>query len=234
MNVGAQSPASACCSPTVVVVTGTDTGVGKTWATASLARAASAAGRRVVAIKPFETGCSSERDEKEDGVILAEASGQHAPTEALIRLRTPVAPPEAAEREGVVLDYIGVVRQLRALVIGSDLALIEGAGGLLSPLTWDRTVIDLARDLGARVLVVAQDRLGTISHTVSALKLLAWHDVRASGVMLIPPEHPDASTGSNARAIIRLTSAPVHLAVRSLDPAVGALSVKEVLGWFGL
>ncbi len=231
MNFSAQS---AWSSPTVVVVTGTDTGVGKTWATASLARAARAAGRRVVAIKPFETGCSSQRAAQEDGVVLAEASGQQAPAEALVRLREPVAPPEAAEREGVVLDYNGVVRELRALVIGSDLALIEGAGGVLSPLTWNQTVIDLARDLGARVLVVAQDRLGTISHTVSALKLLSWHDVRATGVVLIPPEHPDASTGSNARAITGLTSAPVHLAVRSRDPAVGAQSLKEVLGWFGL
>ena len=218
-------------APVVVVVTGTDTGVGKTWTAAALARAASTAGRRVVAIKPFETGCAELADDAEDGVILARAAGQRAPSRALVRLKAPVAAPEAADREGVTLDYDAAVRDVRALVVGADLAIVEGAGGLLSPLTWERSAIDLARDLRARVLVVGVDRLGTVNHTLSTLKMLEVNDLRPLGVVLTAPERADASTGSNARAIVRLASVPVSCVPRTVDPDECARSMEEVLSW---
>jgi dethiobiotin synthetase len=221
-------------SPAVVLTTGTDTGVGKTWATAALARAVSSTGRRVVAIKPFETGCGAEAGAAEDGVVLARASGQSAPLRALVRLATPVAAPEAADREGVRVDYDAVVREIRGLLVGADLALVEGAGGLLSPLTWERTALDLARDLGARLLVVAVDRLGTVNHTLMTLKLLAASDLHTLGVVLTAPEHPDASTGSNGRAIARLASVRVHSVPRTLDAEASARAMTEVLPWLAL
>jgi dethiobiotin synthetase len=224
----------AWSSPDVVVVTGTDTGVGKTWTTAALARAAVRDGRRVVAIKPFETGCQAERDAAEDGAALARASGQKAPDRALVRLGAPVAAPEAADREGASIDYDAVVREIHKLVVGADLALVEGAGGLLSPLTWERTALDLARDLRARLLVVAADRLGTVNHTLLTLKLLEANGLVAMGVVLTAPERIDASTGSNARAISRLASIRVHSAPRTSDPEAGARSMTEVLSWLAL
>lgn len=217
----------------IVLVTGTDTGVGKTWAASALARAASGDGRRVVAVKPFETGCADAPD-AEDGVLLARASGQAAPRQALVRLRSPVAVPEAAEREGVTVDYDAVLRELRSLVGGAELALVEGAGGLLSPITWERSAVNLARDLGARVLVVAADRLGTISHCLTALRVLEAERSDVLGVVLTTPEHADASTGSNARAIARLASVRVHVAPRATDPAQAARAMQPVLSWLDL
>lgn len=227
----APAAASSWSAPAVVIVTGTDTGVGKTWAAAALARAASLAGRRVVALKPFETGCPPEGGRNEDGVVLARASGQRAPSRALVRLRAPVAAPEAADREGTRLDYDAVLREIRGYVVGADVALVEGAGGLLAPLTWERTACDLARDLRARLLVVAADRLGTVNHTLMTLKLLEAYDCRALGVVLTPPEHADASTGSNARAIARLASVRVHTVPRTTDPEASARAMTEVLPW---
>ena len=83
----------------VLVIAGTDTSVGKTWVACALARALRSAGRRVIAIKVVETGCTGPRQDTEDGVLLARASGQGEPAEALVRLAAPLTPALAAERE---------------------------------------------------------------------------------------------------------------------------------------
>src|SRR5688572_32578214 len=88
----------------ILFVTGTDTGVGKTFVGAALLRHWADAGRRVVGIKPVETGCSGAISPHEDGAILALATRQASPRAALTRLTKPVAPPLAAEAEGTVLS----------------------------------------------------------------------------------------------------------------------------------
>ena len=157
----------------MLLITGTDTGVGKTWTGCALARALRRSGRRVVAVKPLETGCPGPPAETEDGALLARATGQAEPQHALLRFRDPVAPPEAADREGRQIDFEDLVRRVREYAARADISLVEGAGGLLSPLTWKRSALDMARALEARVLLVAADRLGTIGHTLMALKLLS-------------------------------------------------------------
>src|SRR5687768_15575546 len=104
-----------------LVVTGTDTGVGKTLVTAGLALALTRAGRRVVAIKPLESGCG-DSPELEDGATLARATGQARPRQALVRLGAPLAPALAAEREGVALDVDSLALRVRALTEGADVA----------------------------------------------------------------------------------------------------------------
>jgi len=81
-----------------LVITGTDTGVGKTWVGRVLSHALVAAGRRVVAVKPVETGCGNPGSHLEDGALLAAATGQAEPRAALHRFAAPVAPALAAER----------------------------------------------------------------------------------------------------------------------------------------
>ena len=171
-------------APSMLLITGTDTGVGKTWTGCALARALRRSGRRVVAVKPLETGCPGPPAETEDGALLARATGQAEPQHALLRFRDPVAPPEAADREGRHIDFEDLVRRVREYAARADISLVEGAGGLLSPLTWERSALDLARALEARVLLVAADRLGTISHTLMALKLLELNRLEVLGVVL--------------------------------------------------
>ncbi len=194
-----------------IVVTGTDTEVGKTFAAAAFARALVRSGKRVVAIKPVESGCNDARGGPEDGEVLARATGQSLPARALTRLEIPVAPPLAAQMEGVELDPASWITVIRAAAQDADVVLVEGAGGLLSPICWDVTILDIARELDARALLVAADRLGTLNHTMLTLEVMRARGVEALGVILNAAERPeeaktasDASTGTNAQSLRRL------------------------------
>src|SRR4051812_12045530 len=107
-----------------LLVTGTDTGVGKTWVARALGRALSAMNRRVVAIKPVETGCGNRSAEAEDGALLAAATGQSEPRSALHRFAAPLPPALAAEAEGKAIDLDALVLQIEALADGADLVVI--------------------------------------------------------------------------------------------------------------
>ena len=114
-----------------LLITGTDTGVGKTWVARALSHALVAAGRRVVAVKPVETGCGGERSHLEDGALLATATGQAEPRAALLRFAAPVAPALAAEREGETDRPRRLVLRIEESSAGAEVLLMEGAGGLL-------------------------------------------------------------------------------------------------------
>jgi len=217
-------------SPTTVLITGTDTGVGKTWVGCGLARAARERGIPMVAIKPVETGCDAVVGAREDGVLLAEAAGQKAPRQALVRLRDPVSPALALERTGADIDLETLVGQIRACTDGAELVLVEGAGGLLSPITWAWDATDLARALHTQVLLVGVDRLGVVNHVRLTRHVLELTGMALSGVVLTPPEMGDGSTGTNAAAITRLTDVErVLVAPRTRDPDTVAAALAKIL-----
>lgn len=217
----------------IVLVTGTDTGVGKTWVTCALARALVQQGRKVVAIKPVETGTGSEVGTDEDGVLLAAATGQAAPRKALHRFTDPLAPALAAERQGRSLDFDSVLADIERHAEGMDVALVESAGGLLAPVAWDWNAADLAESLGARVLVVGADRLGVINHALLTVGAAELAGLLVAGVVLTAPEVADASTGTNAAAIARLSGLDrVLTARRTRDPAEAASALTPALPWF--
>ncbi|MEO8032324.1 MAG: dethiobiotin synthase [Gemmatimonadota bacterium] len=216
----------------VTFIVGTDTNIGKTWVTAALARALVAAGQRVVAIKPVETGCGPTLSPEEDGAVIAAATGQSQPRTALIRLHAPVAAAWAAEAEGVTIEVAALAEQIRNLSAGADQALVELAGGLLSPLTWTEDTLDLAHQLNGRALVVTSDRLGSINHTLLTIRVLRAERIPVLGVVLSAPEIQDESSGSNAEAIHRLAGIDAIITVpRVADPARASEAVKEVAGW---
>lgn len=211
----------------VVVIAGTDTSVGKTWVTCALARALRSAGRRVIGIKVVETGCTGLRRDTEDGVLIARASGQGEPAEALVRLAAPLTPALAAEREGIALDFDDILLRIEGYARGADVAIVEGSGGLLAPMSWEWNLVDLAQALEARALVVGRDRLGTVSHALLTLSALEIGAVPVSGVVLTPPPQPDGSTGTNAATIERLSGQSGIIEVpliTDLDEAAAALA----------
>lgn len=211
----------------VVVIAGTDTSVGKTWVACALARALRSAGRRVIGIKVVETGCTGPRRDTEDGVLLARASGQGEPAEALVRLAAPLTPALAAEREGVALDFDDILLRIEGYARAADIVIVEGSGGLLAPMSWEWNVVDLAQALEARALVVGRDRLGTVSHALLTLSALEIGAVPVTGVVLTPPSQPDGSTGTNAATIERLSGQSGILEVpfiSDLDAAAAALA----------
>ncbi|MEL6182477.1 MAG: dethiobiotin synthase [Myxococcota bacterium] len=212
--------------PTTVVITGTDTEVGKTWVGAALARASAQAGWTTVAIKPVESGCSPMPSPGEDGALLAEATGQQAPRQALTRLALPVAPPVAADVAGVTLDADAWLAQVHRYTREAAVVWVEGAGGLLSPLTWTMTALDLALALEAMVVVVSANRLGTLNHTLLTLEVLRAHHLHVAGVVLnqtTPLDRTaDASRPSNAASLARIA------------PAVQLLQTPHVDHWDAL
>ena len=188
-------------SPNIVVVTGTDTEIGKTMVAAGFARALADRGLDVAAIKPVESGTQPAPQPVEDGAILARAARQEEPGQALVRLREPLAPPVAADIDGVELDMDHWCDAIRAHAERADIVLVEGAGGLLSPLTWAETAREMAQKLEARALVVAPDQLGCLNHTLLVLEALEHAGVPLAGVVFSAPEQPDTSSGRNAQAL---------------------------------
>ncbi len=212
----------------IVVVTGTESGVGKTWVTAALARALAASGTTVRAVKLIETGCRDEAREREDGVILAHATGQDAPLEALYRFHDDMAPVLAAERVGVTLDFDELLMAAERHAERCDILLLEGASGLLSPFTWEWCLVDVAQALEARAILVGSDRLGTLSHALLTLGALELAAVPVVDTVLAPPATADPSTGTNAEALKRLSGVPRVVTVpRTDDPALGAAALRD-------
>jgi dethiobiotin synthetase len=173
----------------VVFVTGTDTGVGKTWVSCGLVRAARRAGFRVAVRKPAETGC----DPGPDGKLVArDAAELHAAAEsdealdAICRVVLPdgLAPAYAARRAGITIDVPALVEDCRRRAAEVDLLLVEGAGGLLVPIADRYRYADLARDIDARVLLVVGARLGAINHALLTLEVAAAHGLDVAGFVV--------------------------------------------------
>ncbi|MBX5449089.1 dethiobiotin synthase [Thermogemmatispora sp.] len=197
-------------------VTGTDTGVGKTIVTAALAAALVQRGLRVGVMKPAETDCLPEqgRDGAQDAQFLRRVARCTAPLELIVpyALPLPLAPALSAEEAGVTIELAEIVRCYRQLLATHDVVLVEGAGGLLVPLTAQQTMLDLAVTLGLPLLVVARNVLGVINHTCLTVAV-ASQRARVLGVVLNHPGAPDESdlsVRSNANALQRWCPVPLY------------------------
>lgn len=205
----------------VLVITGTDTGVGKTIATAALASCARQLGRDVAVCKPLQTGTAVGDD---DLAEVARLSGL-SQLAGLARYPQPLAPRAAAEQAGMALPAREAVLDfVRVLDRPGRLTLVEGAGGLLVELAADgATLRDCAIDLGAAVLIVVRPDLGTLNHTALTLEALAVQGVSCAGLVIGSwPQQPDTVQLGNRTALARL--APV----RAVLPAgAGALAAAD-------
>jgi dethiobiotin synthetase len=202
-------------------VTGTDTGVGKTFVTCALAGALRGRGLRVAVMKPVETGVVRE---PEDALALRAAAGDSAPLDDVCphRLRAPLAPAVAARLEGVTLDVDRLVALVGRRAREADLLLVEGAGGLLVPVVGRVTWAEIAARLALPVLIVAANRLGTVNHCALTARVAAAAGLRACGIVLSQPApQTDESAATNADTIAALTGLPV-LAELGHGPAPAA------------
>jgi len=197
----------------IILVTGTDTGVGKTLIAAALAAALRRRGTRVGVAKPVETGCRTTPDGlyPEDAAALAAAADAREPLDVICpyRLPDPLAPAVAAERAGVAIDVATLVAGLRIRAAAHDLLLVEGAGGLLVPITRTTSFADLAATLGAEALVVVGSRLGAVNHALLTLAVLATRGLPVRGYVLnrlAPPG--DLAAETNAPLLRSLTAVP--------------------------
>ena len=189
-----------------IVVTGTDTGVGKTVVTAAIAAAASVAGLTVAVVKPCQTGIDT--DEETDADVVARLAAPDYVT-TLERYPDPLAPTIAARIAGLPAVSLNlVVDTMHTLMAAHDLVLIEGAGGVLVPLGHDDwTVIELAAALQASAVVVARPGLGTLNHTALTRLALARRGVPDLLVLGEWPAEPELVHRTNLRALPPLSGA---------------------------
>lgn len=181
-------------------VTATGTGVGKTTVTCALARALRACGREVVALKPIETGLVD--GVAADARALADACGRPelASDPRWYRARAPLCP-YAASLEGEAVPDLGALADVAREVSRGHVALVEGAGGLLVPLTRDTTIADLAASLDLPLLVVAPDRLGVLSDALTTIECAERRGLRVAALVLNRFGEGDPSVTSNARIL---------------------------------
>jgi dethiobiotin synthase len=189
---------------TIRFVTGTDTGVGKTVACAALAAAELDAKRRVGYFKPVQTGCRS--GDLGDADFVAAAAGIRA-GEGL-RYEAPLAPAVAAELTRVPISVDALVDMARGEHYAVDTLIVEGAGGLLTPLSGDFTMADLAANLAAEVIIVTSPRLGTLNHTALTVEVARSRQLNLGGIIVSGwPDQPSLLEQTNLERIRRL--APV-------------------------
>ena len=161
-------------------ITGTDTGVGKTFVTALLLRGLRAKGVDAVGYKPI---CCGSRDDAE---ILRSASGNVLTLNEVnpVWLRTPAAPYVAALIENRLID-LALIREVYGILRARHQAvLVEGVGGWLVPILHDYSVADFARDLALPVIVVVANRLGALNHSALTLESVRSHGATCAGLIL--------------------------------------------------
>lgn len=209
-------------------VTGTGTDIGKTYVSCALIRALKAKGAVVDAFKPVVSGFDPKDAAASDPARLAAALG--APGDVLRiaprRYRAPLSPNIAARLEGqtLALDDMVIDAVARTAELRDGLLLIEGAGGVMSPLTDGETNLDMIAALGAPVVMVAGSYLGTISHVLTALVALRAAKARVAAVVMSESlEAPDLDQTAYALRPF-LDGPPLFLAPRGESWDAGALA----------
>ncbi|MGB6223571.1 dethiobiotin synthase [Haloferula sp.] len=186
-------------------VTGTDTGVGKTWFSRLLVQALRAEGLNAAGYKPV---CCGDRD---DPMILAEASGGLDIDEVNpLWLKAAVAPKVAAMLGNVNIDVGSMIVAARHFQKQHDLTVVEGAGGWRVPLAEGYDMADFARDLTLPVIVVVGNRLGALNHAILTVEDIRASDLEVAGLVLNNlQEEQDTAAITNKGVIEELTEAPI-------------------------
>jgi dethiobiotin synthetase len=203
-------------------ITGTDTGVGKTVLTALLARFLRECGINVAALKPV---CSGGRG---DARVLRAATAGVLSLDEINPwyFRAPIAPWLAARREGRRVRIADVLAHIRAMQNRYEVLLVEGAGGLLSPLGGNFDSRDLITALDAKPVVVAPNQLGVVNHVLLTLEALPQRVGRQTSIVLMSPSKPDASTKANVDLIAEFSG---NGKIFTLPRLGGKFSVAPVL-----
>ena len=203
-----------------VFISGTGTGIGKTFVTRGLAAAARARGDRVAALKPIETGFNDPA--LSDAHALARAAGRPelADCPGFFRTGQPLAP-WAATLEGAPAcpPPAALVQSIESAAQDADTVLVEGAGGLLVPLDARHTNADLAHALGMPIVLVAADQLGVLSHVLAVFDVAERRGLRILAVVLTGHADPasDPSVRTNRRILVERLPVPVIPFARTAD-----------------
>lgn len=171
-----------------VFITGTDTGVGKTYVASALATELRKANIAIGVMKPAETGCRMRAGKlyPKDAMKLMNASGVHDRLDLInpYRFRKPLAPGVAALLEGKNIEPATILNAFNILQRRHAYMIVEGAGGIMVPLSENYLFLDLAHAMKLPVLIVARPGLGTINHTLLTIHALSRKKVPIAGIVV--------------------------------------------------
>jgi dethiobiotin synthetase len=190
-------------------VTATGTDIGKTFVTAGLISYLRGLGQPVNALKPIVSGYDSSVVETSDPAVLLKALGRQVTADEIAtmapwRFRAPLSPDTAAAREGRGIDFDELIGFSRAAIAAATgMLFIEGVGGIMVPLDNKRTVLDWMAALNLPLILVVGGYLGAISHTLTALDVLAQRRQKLAAIVVSESERGtvelDDTVGSIAR-----------------------------------
>ena len=210
--------------PKGIFVTGTDTGVGKTVVSAALAWTLKQSGKKVVVMKPVQTGTASAQ--LMDIEFVQRVIGTNYPIEEVCpyRFPHPLAPSVAASLLGQKVDLDKIRSAFYKLASTHEAVIVEGAGGLLVPITEDYLMSDLAFDLNLALLIVIRPSLGTLNHTLLTVESARARGLKVLGIVINRfPSNPDVAENTNPELMTKMTGEPL-LGVFPSDPEI---SVEE-------
>jgi dethiobiotin synthetase len=171
-----------------IFITGTDTGVGKTYIAERLALDLRKRGINVGVMKPAETGCHHRAGTliPRDALRLMKAAGSDDSLAFVnpYRFREPLAPLVSARRAGKKIEPRVIAQSFKILRSRHEFVIVEGAGGIMVPLTPRYTYCDLAYTLGLPVVIVSRPGLGTINHTLLTISALRARDISIAGIII--------------------------------------------------
>lgn len=218
-------------------IAGTDTEVGKTYVATLIVRSLVRQGHRVGVYKPTASGCRLVKGEivASDAVALWEAADQPGTLEQVCPqcFAAPLAPPRAAEQEGRTVDTALLREGLAVWSDQCEIIVVEGIGGLMSPISDDDYVADLAIEFGYPLIIVAPNKLGTINQTLQTLITATAYEegIDVAGIVLnnVTPDTNDASLSTNLSDLQQRCIPPLLAHV-----AHGQQDLPETVDYFDL
>ena len=194
-------------------VTATDTGVGKTAVTASLAACMKKRGINVGVMKPIATGNQQKKGFKSSDVsLLVESSGVKDSEDVInpIFLPLPVSPYDACKNLEIAIDIKIVKEKFDVLKKSHDVVLVEGIGGILTPITKDYFVADMIKMLGLETIIVTRSTLGTLNHTMMTVNTCKQYGISIKGIIINSHDSKGGPEEKNAPATIyEITKIPI-------------------------
>lgn len=208
---------AAALKPRALFVAGAHTDIGKTHVACALICAARARGLTCDAFKPVLSGFAPDEWAQSDAGRLLQALGRGAEeldTISPLRFAAPLAPPAAAKREGVRLAIEDLLQRCRDWLASTtaDMALLEGVGGLMSPIAEDGTALDLPERLALPSILVGGAYLGAISHTLTALEVMRARNLPVLAIVVSEDASHDAPEFAETVEMVRSFAGEVPVA----------------------
>jgi dethiobiotin synthetase len=196
--------------PKEIFVTGTDTGVGKTVVSAALAWTLKQSGKKVVVMKPVQTGTNLGGLMDIEFVQRIIKTNHPLDEVCPYRFSYPLAPSVASNLEGEKIDLKKISSAFYNLGLTHDVVIVEGAGGLFVPIIDNYLMSDLARDLGLHLIIVTHPNLGTLNHTLLTVESAKRRGLKILGIVINKfPLNPGLAERTNPELILKMTGEPI-------------------------